>query len=544
MFVAADIGRVLEITDIRSSIENFDSDEKGKGQIPTPGGPQNVIVLTREGVYRVVMRSNKAIARPFQKWLTQILKSIENTGKYDAQEHLEMFGNSQIEDVDTLKKQLTEKTERIEQLHTEKNVIELLAVHMKERSEIQNSKTMVDANESRAVMYIGKINNKITPHGHALLKIGSSADLRSRVVSLTQDYGIFHIVRAFATDKHKEFERYMHTHQFIRRWRFNDAINGKKSTEVFSVPLDMMNKIISIASRNANRFRESDSAKELKQLNSKMDAVIAIVQNMNSSSSQVCDDMIDAPDLLDNHTNFADIAKAREKDCGKRGRQNELGRKIQIYDVQTGALIRTFYRMKDVLKDVQMNALNVQPTSIRNAILQGTKYKGFRWASLDPDNPDTTVQELTETIVTKKLKTGPVAELNKEGTAIVRVVPDRHTLAKEHGYSFVSGVIKRLNAKKLIHGRRYAPYDAISSELKQQWIAEGGVLPSTMHANARAIQRLHPKTLDVIETYDNQASITTTFECARTTLYKAINGDLELRGYKWRFVGTDRKVTI
>ncbi len=85
LFRASDIALVLDIKQIRSSIQNFDNDEKVVQELDTLGGRQEVTFLTEVGLYRLLNRSNKPIAREFQKWTAKVIKEIRLTGKYELE---------------------------------------------------------------------------------------------------------------------------------------------------------------------------------------------------------------------------------------------------------------------------------------------------------------------------------------------------------------------------------------------------------------------------------------------------------------------------
>lgn len=42
---------------------------KGRKSVPTPGGEQDMLCVTEQGLYMFVIRSDKPKALPFQKWL-------------------------------------------------------------------------------------------------------------------------------------------------------------------------------------------------------------------------------------------------------------------------------------------------------------------------------------------------------------------------------------------------------------------------------------------------------------------------------------------
>jgi len=84
-FVLKDVCQVLDLGSPHKVAERLDDDEKGRNLIPTPGGPQEMTVINESGLYAVILRSDKAEARPFRKWVTsEVLPSIRKTGHYEA----------------------------------------------------------------------------------------------------------------------------------------------------------------------------------------------------------------------------------------------------------------------------------------------------------------------------------------------------------------------------------------------------------------------------------------------------------------------------
>ena len=98
LFKAKDIGNLLEISNIREVIKNFNSKQKGVSLTDTPGGKQEVVFLTEQGLYKVLMRSRKKIAEQFQDWVCEVIEEIRLKGKYDLEEKIK----EQLEQKDIL----------------------------------------------------------------------------------------------------------------------------------------------------------------------------------------------------------------------------------------------------------------------------------------------------------------------------------------------------------------------------------------------------------------------------------------------------------
>nr|DAZ43990.1 MAG TPA: repressor domain protein [Caudoviricetes sp.] len=86
-FVLSDVCKVLELSSPHKVAERLDGDEKGRNQIPTLGGVQEMAVVNESGLYTVILRSDKPQAKPFRKWVTSVvLPSIRKTGSYSVQQ--------------------------------------------------------------------------------------------------------------------------------------------------------------------------------------------------------------------------------------------------------------------------------------------------------------------------------------------------------------------------------------------------------------------------------------------------------------------------
>lgn len=89
-FVLSDVCKVLELSSPHKVAERLDGDEKGRNQIPTLGGVQEMAVVNESGLYTVILRSDKPQAKPFRKWVTsEVLPSIRKHGAYMTEQTLE-----------------------------------------------------------------------------------------------------------------------------------------------------------------------------------------------------------------------------------------------------------------------------------------------------------------------------------------------------------------------------------------------------------------------------------------------------------------------
>lgn len=82
-FVALDVAAVLDLGNVRSSLALLDDDERGVHTVDTPGGPQQVAIVSESGLYSLILRSRKLEAKAFKRWITHdVIPSIRRTGSY------------------------------------------------------------------------------------------------------------------------------------------------------------------------------------------------------------------------------------------------------------------------------------------------------------------------------------------------------------------------------------------------------------------------------------------------------------------------------
>ena len=88
-FVAKDVADILEIKNIRQNMEELDDDEKGVCNIYTPGGMQDMAIISEPGLYKLAFKSRKKEAKKFVRWVThEVLPAIRRTGRFNVSESM------------------------------------------------------------------------------------------------------------------------------------------------------------------------------------------------------------------------------------------------------------------------------------------------------------------------------------------------------------------------------------------------------------------------------------------------------------------------
>ena len=89
-FVGKDVASALGYADHAKAIKaHVDDEDKGVGEMPTPGGKQIVTIINESGLYALILSSKLPTARQFKRWVTHdVLPAIRQHGAYFTDETL------------------------------------------------------------------------------------------------------------------------------------------------------------------------------------------------------------------------------------------------------------------------------------------------------------------------------------------------------------------------------------------------------------------------------------------------------------------------
>lgn len=101
-FVAKDVCEVLGLENVTNACRRLNGDEVSKLNRSKvgmrPGKP--AVIVSESGLYKLIMRSDKPVARPFQDWVTgTVLPAIRKDGMYVLGEEKVATGEMSIEEL-------------------------------------------------------------------------------------------------------------------------------------------------------------------------------------------------------------------------------------------------------------------------------------------------------------------------------------------------------------------------------------------------------------------------------------------------------------
>ena len=446
LFRASDIGEILEISNIRSSIQAFDDTERRVDTMDTSTGQKQVTFLTEKGLYKVLFKSRKPIAEKFQNWACDVIKEIRLTGTYKLEKQLEDAKNEIIQIEETHKTELDTKVQR-----------------EREQILLREFKTIC------GMVYIIKV--KTHPDGTYVVKIGESRiGIQERYNDCKLKHGTVLLLDCFAVNKSKDFETFIHKHEYVRINQVNDLPGHDDERELFLIGKNLSYKtLLNVINNNLKYFNSNDTNKleleieklklmlEMKSTNNDNLLIQELVQSVKQLSCQI--------NNLEK-TNQEMMAKLNSAQMKTTTGFNEplvtLGPRLQKINPETMIIIKVYESVAECLKE---HNFKIKRPSIDKAVTENTVYNGFRWAFVDRNLDPNVLYNILPTKQTKIQNLGYIAKLNTEKTEILNVYLDRKTAASLNGYASSSALDTPVKNASLTNGHYYLLYDKCPQEL-------------------------------------------------------------------------------
>ena len=177
LFQANQLGELLDIVAIRSTIRDFDDDEKAVRTTNTSGGEQSTTFMTELGLYRLLGMSREPIVRSFQTWVAKVVKEIRLTDKNEMEQRLATA---------------TEEHQRTIAMRTDEHEVALEA----SRRQLEEQAALVAAREAELAKIRAKVYEEVPRLDHVYInkevaeltgdahKVGKAVDTKKREAQL------------------------------------------------------------------------------------------------------------------------------------------------------------------------------------------------------------------------------------------------------------------------------------------------------------------------------------------------------------------------
>jgi len=451
LFRASDVGEVLEMGNIRTTIQHFDDTEKVVHSMDTLGGIQNITFLTEKGLYKVLFKSRKPIAEKFQNWVCNVIKEIRLSGTYSLQQQLE---------------QATTQIQHIEENHK----------HDLEKNKLLEREKILRRDYATKGPLIYIIRVKSYENGRHVIKIGeSSKGIEGRYNEHKNKYPECVLLDCYPVVKSRNFEKFLHGHETIRKHIVRDLPNHEKENELFMIGKEltygMVTRIIDANLQKFNEFTPSDFKHMLEEV---VSSQFVSENRIESTTSSDTNELL--RQVLQNQTTILErLAHLEQKihtsPITIKTTTNfgeplvTLGPRLQKINPENLSLVHTYESVAECLKE---SNYKLKRPSIEKAVRENTIYGGFRWTYCARDTDPTTLGEIAPTKPTRPQNMGYIAKLNADKTQIIHVYLDRKTAATENGFQ-PGSLDTSVKVGAIARGHYYALYDKCDQALITQF---------------------------------------------------------------------------
>jgi prophage antirepressor-like protein len=461
LFRASDIGVILEISNIRSAIQMFDSSEKGVVTTDTLGGTQEVTFLTEKGLYKVLFKSRKPIAEKFQNWVCDIIKEIRLKGKYELEKQLDQAKNEIIKIEETNKNEINTKVQR-------------------EREQI----LLREFGTAGSIVYLIRV--KSFDDGTYVIKIGESRiGAKARYDECKSKHGDILLLDCFAVKRCKEFENFLHHHEEIKLNNVTDLLGHEADRELFLIGKKLTYKtILHTIKTNIKQFNNVTET-ELDKLRTENETLRQVIQQSNNPQLLSQQDIIQ--ELLSGQQEMTKLIKNLEKSNKEildklNSSQTKtttifnqplvtLGPRLQQINHETMLLNKVYESVAECIKE---SNFKLKRPSIVKAVNENSVYGGYRWSFVDRNADPTVIAGIAPTKQTKVQNLGYIAKLNVDKTEILNVYIDRKVAAQSNGYASHSGLDNPVKNESLSNGHYYILYNKCHDILRENLIKKYG----------------------------------------------------------------------
>jgi prophage antirepressor-like protein len=531
LFRASDVGVVLDISNIRTSIVDFDESEKravhttdGTGRL------QDITFLTEKGLYKVLFRSRKPIAQKFQNWVCDVIKEIRVTGIYNMQkeidkkqEELEQTKDEMASLEDTKKKEYETKLEKEKVLEREKILLK-------------------EYDTACSIVYIIKV--KTLEHvGKYIIKIGESRrGISGRYNEHKSKYEECVLLDCFCVHRSKDFENFIHNHESVRLNRVTDLKNHEKEHELFLIGRNLsyqtLHQIITSNMKNFNEVNNSSLELEIEKLK------LLIQMKEDKNENLLLHELVNSVKQL---SAKVDANEKRMKEMIEKMSASQikittgfntalvtLGPRLQKIHPDTHELVKVYESVSEAMKENP----DIKRPSMNKAVRENTVYHGYRWLLVNRDLDPSVVHNILSTKKTRPQNLGYIAQLNGDKTKILNVYIDRKTAAHCNGYES-SGLDIPVKKSTISRGFYYKLYDDCDEDIRTTFELElnNGECP-LLYRNG-------------VGQYDAQGKLVRVhackYDCIRTlkisdkTLFKALSKNIDYNGFYFKEIGEKLK---
>lgn len=432
LFSAVDIGELLDIKNIRVTINNYDHDEKTEMVIDTNGGKQKVTMLTEQGLYRILHATRTVIGKTFRKWVYTVIKELRTNGVATMEGTMSMMGLGVQSNID--------KSELLIKQFKGKNVFYIMKI--------------ADLKDGKQVFKIGKTNGNLLERYTKHSKDFQEFITNEGRVTVTYVWECInpHIVELHI--KQVLFPKY--------RYQYVVPSTMKACEELVLVDhMDLkLSKLYELVQTTLEE--EQRITNEAMIWRSKYEVIMELYQKElertkyqdKSDSNKTTTNSYTQTEVIVHQVPVVEIPQIDKK-------RNIQTVQIQKIDIKTLGCIKVYDDMTAVLQE----HVAASKSSISNAIKNAIPSCGAYWKYVEENQEDNKQVINFTPKATTKSPIQPIAKLNSDKSQILTVYQSQVAGAKDLGIEKCQ-FSQSVNKKRKYKGFYYIKWNDVDEHLK------------------------------------------------------------------------------
>ena len=523
LFQANQIGKLLDMVRIQNQMINFDNTEKVSCETCTPGGIQKVLFLTESGLYKILSRSNKPIAKVFQDWMVNVIVELRKTGEYKLKEEHE------------IEKKLIKANEH---MNAKKNTHE----------------TLMEFCKMKNVVYICKLSDE--KDDKFIIKIGSTQNVKERFARINYNYGMNPLLlNIFDCENHTQFEKWIRNNELLKPLHFKIKKNdGTEARETFLVNEEKYNNIIKLMREQVKQFTREDIDKlleledkrnineEKRNINEEKRIKAAEIERKTEEirkSNFELEMKLEELKLLNERENTIKLNEEEPEEKAEvnipddiyiKSRENTRSPKVYQYNPQTLELIKIY----DSVIAFTRHFHSSSGSALREAAKNNRIYKDFRWALSERNIIEAPTIEPTVESRTQSVEYIAMIDIKK--TKILEVYPSQKEAAMSRNLAGFSTISRAIKKSGISSGHYWNVFNKCSQEMKDEYLKHNVLPEQHTKANGVKVLQISPITNEEMKQFDSITEVLKKFQMSRITLNNASDNDEIHKGFKWKII--------
>ncbi len=547
LFQANQIGKLLNLTNIRVNLQDFTDKEKVANLTYTLGGNQETLFLTEIGLYKLLGRSRKPIASTFQSWMINTIKEIRINGFYKLKEENEVDKQLIIQNCDLL-----------------------------------THKQLIKAYDQKNVIYLCRLKYL---DDKKIVKIGSTQNIKERMCHMNGQFDNVEIIiiDIIEINNYRKFEKYLHNDNYIKNYYYPlIKKDGTESKETYLVTDDEIKEFVKIINDSKKMYQDINQKdieeiklkqieKEYEKIQLKHDCEIEqmklkfelelkqkeielellkykVDNNINThctidGSEVIKSEKDDAQDdAQDDNASEDNYLSDEELDLTKtnfklKPRTNGI-KTPKVYQYHPDNLsepIKVFDSPVNVEREKELSHLEISPAPLRNAFKNNTIYKGFRWLFVNRNEiPPSTISE-TVHVKHKSPDIKHIAMIDIKRTKILEVYATQKDAIEARNMK-CNSFTRAIQQQSVSSGHYWNFFEDCSQEWQDEYLATRKLPERFIHSTGKRVEQIDPKTNKVLKVYNSNRDVIKLYQMSASKLRECLETGQIHNGYIWQKV--------